>query len=634
MKFKKFVLKHRYLFLFFLIVSIPLVILADFSLNEAYQILPGDVNKKIYQRQSDNTSLSSKAVCIDASDSAHAYFVGNKTKTEIESFFTSYYSDPSKFPGVTIKTGCCVDGICDEGSGENFSTCWDDCNAQAPTPCSGNFVDSRDGQSYPMVTIGEQCWMGKNINIGTRVNHGTSQTASTGIQKYCYENNDSYCNTYGGLYQWNEAMQGSTLERAQGICPSGWHIPTFDDFRSLESTAGNGYAGENLKATYDWADPGFPMYVTNSTNFTALPTGWAVNEPADPSWWFEGLGQKTTYWSSTNQDTDYASARSLYYDQMEFYDESGFKPNGLSVRCVRNTNATKPNYTLNYLAGANGTVTGSTTQIVIAGGSGTTVTAVANPSSGYKFYNWSDGVNSNPRTDTNVNSSKTVTANFTKICPTSFTDSRDGNVYHSEYIAGRCWMTENLRYLPTIQYSSDSSNASAKYYVYDYVPTWFNPPKVSDAKSNSNYTNFGVLYNWTAASTACPSGWSLPSNGSVYLNSGYNLAEVAGTNYTHLKIHNIPHIAALFWNGSGVSGEGDNSTLFSALPGGSYDGGSGNFNNKGTRMHFWASTQCKLTTLCSQDDPNRHLSFTNYDGTFTIWADNFRGYSVRCVKSY
>jgi len=115
MRLKKFILKNWYLFILCLLVSIPVVIFAE--LTDVYYIIspknPNTKNQQIRQRQADNVTLSSTAVCVDASDSAHSYFVGNKTKGEIESFFTTYYNDSSKFQGVSVRTGCCVDGICD-----------------------------------------------------------------------------------------------------------------------------------------------------------------------------------------------------------------------------------------------------------------------------------------------------------------------------------------------------------------------------------------------------------------------------------------------------------------------------------------------------------------------------------------
>ncbi|GFO59385.1 hypothetical protein GMST_17100 [Geomonas silvestris] len=72
-----------------------------------------------------------------------------------------------------------------------------------------------------------------------------------------------------------------------------------------------------------------------------------------------------------------------------------------------------PSYTLEYLAGPNGSITGTARQIVLPDGSGSQVTAVAN--SGYQFISWSDGVTTAARTDYNVNANLSVTANFSLI---------------------------------------------------------------------------------------------------------------------------------------------------------------------------------------------------------------------------
>ncbi len=73
-------------------------------------------------------------------------------------------------------------------------------------------------------------------------------------------------------------------------------------------------------------------------------------------------------------------------------------------------NFTIEQHTLNYLAGPHGSITGTNSQTVNYGGSGSAVTAV--PNSGFSFINWSDGSTQNPRTDTNVQSNINVTANF------------------------------------------------------------------------------------------------------------------------------------------------------------------------------------------------------------------------------
>ncbi len=77
------------------------------------------------------------------------------------------------------------------------------------------------GRTYNTVQIGSQCWLKNNLNIGRMIEDSTKQNNNTIIEKYCYYNSEVNCKTYGGLYRWDEAMQYSTTEGAQGICPEG-----------------------------------------------------------------------------------------------------------------------------------------------------------------------------------------------------------------------------------------------------------------------------------------------------------------------------------------------------------------------------------------------------------------------------
>lgn len=121
--------------------------------------------------------------------------------------------------------------------------------------CGESFIDSRDGQVYPTVQIGNQCWMAKNLNYGTyaeSIPNSTTQHTDVSnngvVEKYAFDNDVNNFNAYGGLYDWNEMMNYSNVEGSAGICPSGWHIPTIDEIYELVDMVGGwNTAGQALK---------------------------------------------------------------------------------------------------------------------------------------------------------------------------------------------------------------------------------------------------------------------------------------------------------------------------------------------------------------------------------------------------
>jgi len=78
------------------------------------------------------------------------------------------------------------------------------------------------------------------------------------IEKYCYDNNSDNCDEYGGLYQWNEMMEYTTTPGVQGICPTGWHLPTINEWTLLvDYLGGMTVAGGKMKetGTVHWRTP-------------------------------------------------------------------------------------------------------------------------------------------------------------------------------------------------------------------------------------------------------------------------------------------------------------------------------------------------------------------------------------------
>ncbi|MBP7497553.1 MAG: hypothetical protein KA792_07830 [Bacteroidales bacterium] len=209
--------------------------------------------------------------------------------------------------------------------------------------CGTEITDSRDGKNYQTVIIGSQCWMKQNLNIGIRINGNINQANNSSIEKYCYNNDEGYCNVYGGLYQWNEMMQYVETEGAKGICPVGWHLPSDGEWKQLEMYLGmsqseadnDGDRGSDecgkLKetGTAHWYDPN--TGATNSSGFTALPGGL---RDIDGS--FNYVGYFAHLWTSSPGGSNRAWDRYLDYDYSQVLRDSSDWSYGFSVRCVKN----------------------------------------------------------------------------------------------------------------------------------------------------------------------------------------------------------------------------------------------------------------------------------------------------------
>ena len=97
----------------------------------------------------------------------------------------------------------------------------------------------------------------ENLNAGTMIDYQVLPWLDDQIEKYCYDNDPANCETYGALYHWWEAMYyGLGLPGAQGICPTGFHIPTDQEYTLLTELYGGFVgAGGTLKATEFWDPP-------------------------------------------------------------------------------------------------------------------------------------------------------------------------------------------------------------------------------------------------------------------------------------------------------------------------------------------------------------------------------------------
>jgi uncharacterized protein (TIGR02145 family) len=208
--------------------------------------------------------------------------------------------------------------------------------AGKPCPELPEFVDPRDGKQYKTVLIGNQCWMKENLNLETE-------------GSWCYNRNETNCDDFGRLYTWLTAMNdelssNSVPSNVQGICPSGWHLPSDNEWKILEMFVDskhntdidewekNGFrgfdAGKNLKATDGW---NFDGNGSDSAGFLALPGGRRFYFGQ-----YYTRGTHGYWWTSTAHSEEFARYRYVYYNSDKVYRFHYGKDNGLSVRCVKN----------------------------------------------------------------------------------------------------------------------------------------------------------------------------------------------------------------------------------------------------------------------------------------------------------
>ncbi|WP_319479107.1 FISUMP domain-containing protein [uncultured Draconibacterium sp.] len=179
------------------------------------------------------------------------------------------------------------------------------------------FTDNRDNITYKTIKIGNQIWMAENL----------AYNAGDGC--WAYENNESNVETYGRLYNW---------ETAKIACPSGWHLPTDDEWKQMEMAIGmsQGEAdeigsrgtdeGTKLKATGGWYKNGNG---TDDYGFSGLAGGCRYDNGA-----YFYIGEDGIWWSAT-EVYDEAYCRSVNYAGDRFTIETYHKEYGVSVRCIR-----------------------------------------------------------------------------------------------------------------------------------------------------------------------------------------------------------------------------------------------------------------------------------------------------------
>lgn len=195
----------------------------------------------------------------------------------------------------------------------------------------GDPITDIDGNTYSTVKIGTQTWMAENLKTTKYRNGdiiGTTSSATLDIERgskyqWAYGGNESSVNTYGRLYTYH------VVSDSRSVCPSGWHVPTFEEWEKLTAfLGGNSVAGGKLKSLSNfWALTN--VGATNSSGFNALPGGmrWFPNS-------FSGMGTNA-YWWSIREYYEISYVWIISYLSASITGGGTDSTNGASIRCVK-----------------------------------------------------------------------------------------------------------------------------------------------------------------------------------------------------------------------------------------------------------------------------------------------------------
>jgi len=222
-------------------------------------------------------------------------------------------------------------------------------NLRALYNCGVKVTDSRDGKVYNIIQLGTRCWLDKNMNVGTMIASTTEASDNGVIEKYCYDDNESICSTDGGIYDWDEAMQYASgcngsgesspecSSPVQGVCPSGWHIPSHYELMQLDrSVCTSGSCATDFPfdtTTIGWrgSDEGTKLKTGGASGFDVVLSGYRVQDGTGVMIYRGSIG---FIWSSTDSGSNawYRYFQSTHSDISRYYREKTF---GFSVRCVK-----------------------------------------------------------------------------------------------------------------------------------------------------------------------------------------------------------------------------------------------------------------------------------------------------------
>ena len=571
---------------------------------------------------------------------------------------------------------------------------------QDAQPCPGTpTITDIDGNVYNTVKIGNQCWMKENLRTTRYANYIEiplgNTTSNDEPYRYAPNNNESNVATYGYLYNWPAVMHGASSSSSnpsgvQGICPTGWHVPSDAEWTQLTDyvcsqseyvcSNTNTYIAKALASSTGWNSStntcavGNTTSGNNTTGFCALAASCYPNDFGNLGYNL-GISFIASFWSATENGNSLAWPRCLVYEGAEVTRITSGKTFGYSVRCLRDegiTFAILPTVTTSPVTDVTSSTATSGGNVTSDGGATVTARGVCwsishNPtvsgshttngtgmgnfnssltglSSGITYYvrAYATNIAGTAYGDEVGFTSETETLQDGQPCPNAATlTDIDGNTYNTVQIGSQCWMKENLRTTRYANYTEiPLGNTTSNDDPYRYAPN----------NNENNVATYGYLYNWAAvmhgasSSSAnpsgvqgvCPTGWHVPSDAEwkqMEMAVGMSQSDAENSGWRGdiaAKLSgNIGWTPSPNANAAGnLSAPDRNSSGFSALPAGWIAGDYYDFFSFGAT--FWSATEDDMNDIV-WDEWERSISYCEATVGRVHQTPDY-GLSVRCLR--
>ena len=434
-----------------------------------------------------------------------------------------------------------------------------------PAISYGIMTDPRDGTKYKTVVVNGQTWMAENLNY-TDNEYGES---------FCFNDEDDFCELYGRLYTREAAMNSPDCPSGeycylgsgpiQGICPDGWHIPTYDETETLINYIGKNESdwasakGWNLNFFDDTPEDTYglsfvPGGVYESKGFRSIDTAsfmW-VYKPNGPQRYFV-VNAKT--------------------DEVFLHDYTSYV--SIAVRCVKGT--ANPLSSSSYSSSSSARSSSSS----------------ARSSSSYWPSTWSS---ESPSSSFSISSKEDL---FNPdLTYGTMTDPRDGKKYKTIVFNGQTWMAENLNFADSSIYSLLKGNTQCYH------------------EKESECELFGRLYSREAAmgDSKCAFGFSCslgsgPIQGICPDNWHVMSATEVNKMISYVGSDNADKIMSAKGWGSNVYGT--NTYGLSFIAPGTRDGV--NYDSKGGYAYYWIYIEYTSQYYFYINGPSKHMDTGNYN---------------------